>query len=100
MFSRELRSRIREIVKGHLVLVDDQAKFSQKAVGQAGSAQRGEQLLDGLLSSFPHAPTPGEQDGDGGLMEHPAEEEEMEEVEKKTQVAVGLETTGSIRGAL
>lgn len=79
------------------MLVDDQAKFSQKAVSQAGSAQGGEQLLDGLLSSFPHAPTPGEQDGDGGLMEHPAEEEE---VEKKTQAAVGLETTGSIRGAL
>lgn len=71
-------------VKGHLVLVDDQAKFSQKAVGQVGSAQGGEQLPDGLLSSFPHAPTPGEQDGDGGLMEHPAEEEQVEE-EKKNQ---------------
>lgn len=58
----------------HLVFVDDQAKFSQETVGQAGSAQGGEQLPDGLLSSFPHTPTPSEQDGDGGLMEHPAEQ--------------------------
>lgn len=61
-------------MQAHLVFVDDQAKLSEEAVGQARSAERGEQLPDGLLSPFPHTPTPGEQDGNGGLMEHPAEQ--------------------------
>lgn len=61
--------------QAHLVLVDEQAKFSQEAVGQAGSTQRGEQFPDRLLSSFPNTPTPREQDGHSGLMENPTQEE-------------------------
>lgn len=57
----------------HLVLVDNLAKFFQEAVGQAGSAQGRQEFPYGLLSSFSHAPTSGEQNSNSGLMEHPAE---------------------------
>lgn len=60
-------------LNSHFVFVDDHAEFSQKAVGQAGTTQGGEQLPDGLLSSFPYTPTSRQQNGDRGLVEHPAE---------------------------
>lgn len=60
-------------LNSHFVFVDDHAEFSQKAVGQAETTQGGEQLPDGLLSSFPHTPTSRQQNDDRGLVEHPAE---------------------------
>ena len=58
----------------YFVFVDDHAEFSQKAVGQTGATQRGEQLPDCLLRSFPHTPAATEQNRNRGVMIHPAGE--------------------------
>lgn len=57
----------------HLVFVDDHTEFSQEATGKTGAAQRREQLSDGLLGSFPHTPAATQQNGDHGMVIHPAE---------------------------
>lgn len=58
----------------YFVFVDDHTKLSKQAVGKAGSTQRGEQLLDGLLCPLPHTPALRQQNCNCGTMVHPVEQ--------------------------
>lgn len=80
----------------YFVFVDDHAEFSQKAVGQTGATQRGEQLPDCLLRSLPHTPAATEQNRNRGVMIHPAGELPTGKNSPGTQALQGLNVCCSL----
>lgn len=70
----------------YFVFVDNHAEFSQKPTGKTGTAQRGQELPDRLLSPLPHAPAPRQEDHQRGRVIHPAGKNENKSRTKVTKI--------------